>query len=404
MRVSSNVLIAQAVLALQVAAAAVTQTSEVVAGSRTTLFHEHEHKHEHDEQHRLFDLFLVEQRDFDLVVEHLVLRQQLDYFLSGFFDLVHRIIHIHHAFLDLFFLFFGDSTSVSASSTAVGVPVQNNSSGGGLSGKTWGIIGGVVGGVAALLVGLFVIWRLAKRRSSNRAMDEIAWPELQNDATGGGFSVLNPPGTRQTGGAGFEMEKDREGGGGDYYDDDDEEGEIRNGGWAAAGGAVSPRLGYDPRSSAQYYGSEGGQYGYMPDYGGQPASRNYYDPYHHQEAPLPPLPPPSATLSGRSSPGLVVTSPTTTGGPLTSPQPGQNLPYPGSPIRSSEVVDSAYPPRSSRIYSSGVGAEDAYGGYAGMSTDDVPLTASAQYPAGAGAGIPYHPGASSPSPLYSPGR
>lgn len=99
-----------------------------------------------------------------------------------------------------------------------------------------------------------------------------------------------------------------------------------------------------------------------------------------------------------------MTSPTTTGGPLTSPQPGQNLPYPGSPIRSSEVVDSAYPPRSSRIYSSGVGAEDAYGGYAGMSTDDVPLTASAQYPAGAGAGIPYHPGASSPSPLYSPGR
>ncbi|GAA5958481.1 hypothetical protein JCM8115_002479 [Rhodotorula mucilaginosa] len=298
------------------------------------------------------------------------------------------------------------STSVSASSTAVGVPVQNNSSGGGLSGKTWGIIGGVVGGVAALLVGLFVIWRLAKRRSSNRAMDEIAWPELQNDATGGGFSVLNPPGTRQTGGAGFEMEKDREGGGGDYYDDDDEEGEIRNGGWAAAGGAVSPRLGYDPRSSAQYYGSEGGQYGYMPDYGGQPASRNYYDPYHHQEAPLPPLPPPSATLSGRSSPGLVVTSPTTTGGPLTSPQPAQTLPYPGSPIRSSEVADSAYPPRSSRIYSSGAGAgaEDAYGGYAGMSTDDVPLTASAQYPAGAGAGIPYHPGASSPSPLYSPGR
>lgn len=124
------------------------------------------------------------------------------------------------------------------------------------------------------MVGLFVIWRLAKRRSSNRAMDEIAWPELQNDATGGGFSVLNPPGTRQTGGAGFEMEKDREGGGGDYYDDDDEEGEIRNGGWAAAGGAVSPRLGYDPRSSAQYYGSESGQYGYMPDYG-QPASRNY---------------------------------------------------------------------------------------------------------------------------------
>ena len=98
----------------------------------------------------------------------------------------------------------------------------------------------------------------------------------------------------------------------------------------------------------------------------------------------------------------MVTGPTT--GPSTSPQPGQNLPYPGSPIRSSEMVDSAYPPRSSRIYSSGAGAEDTYGGYAGMSTDDVPLTASAQYPAGAGAGIPYHPGAASPSPLYSPGR
>lgn len=125
------------------------------------------------------------------------------------------------------------------------------------------------------------------------------------------------------------------------------------------------------------------------------------DPYHHEEAPLPPLPPPSATLSGRSSPALVVTGPT---GPSTSPQPGQNLPYPGSPVRSSEMVDSAYPPRSSRICSSGVAAEDAYGSYAGMSTDDVPLTASAQYPAGAGAGIPYYPGASSPSPLYSPGR
>jgi hypothetical protein len=43
------------------------------------------------------------------------------------------------------------STSVSASSTAVGVPVQNNSSGGGLSGKTWGIIGGVVGVSASVL-------------------------------------------------------------------------------------------------------------------------------------------------------------------------------------------------------------------------------------------------------------
>lgn len=108
-------------------------------------------------------------------------------------------------------------------------------------------------------------------------MDEIAWPELENDATGGGFSVLNPPGTRKTGGAGFEMEKDRDGSGagGDYYDDDDDDetGEIRNGGWAAGAGAVSPRLGYDPRSSEQFYGSEGGQYGYTPAYG--PSSRNY---------------------------------------------------------------------------------------------------------------------------------
>ncbi|GAA5865551.1 hypothetical protein JCM3774_002048 [Rhodotorula dairenensis] len=291
------------------------------------------------------------------------------------------------------------STSVSASSTAVAVPVQKNSSGGGLSGKTWGIIGGVIGGVAALLVGLFVIWRLMKRRSSNRAMDEIAWPELENDATGGGFSVLNPPGTRKTGGAGFEMEKDRDGSaaGGDYYDDDDDDaGEIRNGGWAAGAGAASPRLGYDPRSSEQFYSSGGGQYGYAPDYG--QSSRNYYDLYH-QEAPLPPLPP-TGTLSGRNSPGLAAPS---------SPQPGLGLPYPGSPIHSSEMVDSAYPPRSSRIHSSSAGLagpelEDPYGGYAGMSTDDVPLTAAAQHPAGSG--IPYvgGGGGSAGGGLYSPAR
>ncbi|GAA5988923.1 hypothetical protein JCM10908_006232 [Rhodotorula pacifica] len=288
------------------------------------------------------------------------------------------------------------STSLSASSTAVAVPVQNSANSSGLSGKTWGIIGGVVGGVAALLIGLFVIWRCTKRRSSKRAMDDLSWPELQNDATGGAFSVLNPPGTRNTGGAGFEMEKDRAGGEGDYYDDEDDDrdhgaGEYRGGGYAGAGGAVSPRLAYDPRSSAQYYGSEGGQYGYMPDYG--QLSRNYYDPYH-QEAPLPPLPPTAAAYSDRHSPGL----------PAGAGPPSPALPYPGSPIRSSEmVVDSAYPPRSSRLYSAG-GAEDPYGGYAGMSTDDVPLTAAAQRPAGAGAGagIPYH-GSSGASP-YGPAR
>ncbi|POY76420.1 hypothetical protein BMF94_0618 [Rhodotorula taiwanensis] len=282
------------------------------------------------------------------------------------------------------------STITSASSSAVAVPVQNDSKNGSLSGKTWGIIGGIVGGVAALILGIFVFWKVAKRCSNNRAMDQIAWPELQNDASGGAFSTLNPQGTRRTGGAGFEMGKDHRGDG-QYYDDEEEEdhaGEIRRGGWASPR-AMSPRLAYDPRMSGQFYGLGGdGQYGYGNEYG-QPtpmAHGNYY-PYR-QEAPLPPLPPGATAGSARPTlPHLPLGS-----DPSSARHPGGPLPFPGSPVHSFEMAhEPTYPPRSGRPYSGS--AEDAYGGYAaGISTDDVPLTATAQPPAGgggAGPNIPY---------------
>lgn len=111
------------------------------------------------------------------------------------------------------------------------------------------------------------------------------------------------------------------------------------------------------------------------------------DPYR-QEAPLPPLPPGPAAGSARPTlPHLPLGS-----DPSSARHPGGPLPFPGSPVHSFEMAhEPTYPPRSGRPYSGS--AEDAYGGYAaGISTDDVPLTATAQPPAGgggAGPNIPY---------------
>ncbi|GAA5921152.1 hypothetical protein JCM1841_001174, partial [Sporobolomyces salmonicolor] len=103
------------------------------------------------------------------------------------------------------------STVLSASSSAV--PASSGDSSG-VSGKTWGIIGGVVGGVAVVIGALLLVWRCTQRRFSDldHNIDEIKWPELQPDGqtVSTGLSTLNPQGTRRTGGAGFEMEKDRE--------------------------------------------------------------------------------------------------------------------------------------------------------------------------------------------------
>ncbi|GAA5887966.1 hypothetical protein JCM5296_001515 [Sporobolomyces johnsonii] len=170
------------------------------------------------------------------------------------------------------------STLISASSSAV--PASSGDSSG-LSGKTWGIIGGVVGGVVVVIGALLLVWRCTQRRFSDldHNIDEIKWPELQPDGqtVSTGLSTLNPQGTRRTGGAGFEMEKDR---------DDGSE-------W----GDESPRLGgmrgqnasFEQPYEQPYEAMYGGQAGV----GGQQQQQrgSYYDPYlGPTAAPYPPPP------------------------------------------------------------------------------------------------------------------
>lgn len=75
---------------------------------------------------------------------------------------------------------------------------------------------------------LVIVWRCTQRRFDNldNDHDEIKWPELQPDGqtVSTGLTTLNPSATRRTGGAGFEMEKDREEGedGGDEWGDDED--------------------------------------------------------------------------------------------------------------------------------------------------------------------------------------
>ncbi|GAA5946272.1 hypothetical protein JCM3765_000179 [Sporobolomyces pararoseus] len=167
------------------------------------------------------------------------------------------------------------STMVSQSASAVAV--KQNDGGSGPSGKTWGIIGGVVGGVAILIGAILILWRCTQRRFDNLDgnMDEIKWPELQQDGlVSAGLSTLNPAATRRTGRAGIEMEKD----------DGSEWGED------------SPRLGSRPDANDSQYFDQ------VP-YAGHGSQRGSYydDPYLAQGAtPYPPPPsigyrPPSAS-------------------------------------------------------------------------------------------------------------
>ncbi|GAA5847221.1 hypothetical protein JCM9279_006141 [Rhodotorula babjevae] len=208
-----------------------------------------------------------------------------------------------------------ESTMTHESASAVPVAPKENSSGGGPSGKTWGIIGGVVGGIAALAALLYVGYRLTQRRFSNLDADgdDIRWPELQPDG-GANLATLNPQGTRRTGGAGFAMEKDD-----DESDDDDGDELDRKGAGAAGGewaaGEGSPRVGAGVGAGAGghygmgHNGSEAaflegqgghssyeqyeGAYGLPPHSPQHGARSSYYDPYlpqaHSSDPALVPL-------------------------------------------------------------------------------------------------------------------
>ncbi|BGP34632.1 hypothetical protein JCM10296v2_006454 [Rhodotorula toruloides] len=270
------------------------------------------------------------------------------------------------------------SSSTMLQESASAVPVKNETSSG-PSGKTWGIIGGVIGGVAVVVVGCLLFWRLTQRRFSNLDHDigEIKWPELQPDGGETNLSTLNPSATRKTGGAGVEMEKDREFG----YDTDEEEfGRPHAGG--AEWDAGSPRLGYGPNGSEQFYERGGGpraQSPYELAYAGGGAGAyggTYYDPY---------LGTPAAS---HLPPGAAATATD----PFANP-PTTNNPYPSAP------PTLVYPPPSHQ--------HPSYPNPFTSSADDVPLTAAQVSPAGSpaaatGGGIPYNAraGAMSPGPRY----
>lgn len=107
------------------------------------------------------------------------------------------------------------SSSLSTPAASSTVKPKNNTSSSS-TGRTWGIIGGVAGGVVALLGVLFIAYRLSQRRFSNLdhggADGDIRWPQLQMDGqmVAAGASTLRPMGTRRTGGAGIEMDGDKD--------------------------------------------------------------------------------------------------------------------------------------------------------------------------------------------------
>ncbi|GAA5928331.1 hypothetical protein JCM3775_000578 [Rhodotorula graminis] len=232
-----------------------------------------------------------------------------------------------------------ESTMTQESASAVPVAPKENSSGGGPSGKTWGIIGGVVGGIAVLAALLYVGYRLTQRRFSNLDADgdDIRWPELQPDG-GANLATLNPQGTRRTGGAGFAMEKDHDDDDDDEFDDEGEDELDRKGAgatggeWAAAEG--SPRvgagvgagaaghygLGHNASEAAFFEGQGGlgpyeqyeGAYG-QPHSPQQGARASYYDPYlPHAHSSDPALVPLSHAAGAGAGPyGAPVTYPPT---------------------------------------------------------------------------------------------
>ncbi|BGP19283.1 hypothetical protein JCM10213_008198 [Rhodosporidiobolus nylandii] len=233
------------------------------------------------------------------------------------------------------------STMLSASASAV--PAKSDASsggGGGPSGKTWGIIGGVVGGVVLLAGIVLVGWRLTQRRFSDLDnVDELRWPDLQPDGqtVSPGLTTLNPAGTKRTGGAGFEMEKD-------LHDED---------GGSEWGG--SPRVNGGAGYEVPYGGQAGGQRG------------SYYDPYPGT------APPPNDAYLG----------------PSAAPYPPPSNIYPPHPA--------APPMRSASPYMYGNTAHAASASfsnphlpYPGSSEDVTPLTG--------GQGIPYRGQAASPRP------
>ncbi|BGP26960.1 aldo-keto reductase [Rhodotorula toruloides] len=265
------------------------------------------------------------------------------------------------------------SSSTMLQESASALPVKNNTSSG-PSGKTWGIIGGVVGGVAVVVVGCLLFWRLTQRRFSNLDHDigEIKWPELQPEGGETNLSTLNPPATRKTGGAGVEMEKDRELG---YDTDEDEFGRLHAGGGAVESDAGSPRLGYGPNGREQFYergGGLGAQSPYELAYAGGGAGAyggTYYDPYLGTPAP------------SRLPPGAAATAIDPFANPPTTV-------YPSAPPT---IV---YPPPSHQ--------HPSYPNPFASSADDVPLTAAQVPPAASAAaaagGIPYNARAGAMSP------
>ncbi|GAA5895820.1 hypothetical protein JCM8208_005096 [Rhodotorula glutinis] len=224
-----------------------------------------------------------------------------------------------------------ESTMTHESASAVPVAPKENSSAGGPSGKTWGIIGGVVGGIALLAALLYVGYRLTQRRFSNLDADgdDIRWPELQPDG-GANLATLNPQGTRRTGGAGFAMEKDRDDDDDEFDDEGDDELDRKGAGatggeWAAAEG--SPRVGAGVgagagghyglghnASEAAFFKGQGGHSPYEQYEGAygqvqspqQGARGSYYDPYlphaHSSDPALVPLSHAAAAAGPYASP------------------------------------------------------------------------------------------------------
>ncbi|GAA5974342.1 hypothetical protein JCM11641_006748 [Rhodosporidiobolus odoratus] len=271
------------------------------------------------------------------------------------------------------------SKSTMLSSSASAVAAKSDSGGSGPSGKTWGIIGGVVGGVVLVSGLLLMAWRLTQRRFSD--LDDNAdfrWPELQPDGQGvsAGLTTLNPQGTRRTGGAGIEMEKDK------YEEDVSEwaggaDGSPRVGGGVGGGeGGVGIMRGQNGseyfgdqqlyEAQSQYRGSVGGAGIGM---GSQRGS--YYDPYLPSSIPY---------QSQQSTP---IYPPQ----PITSVPPRVASPYGGYP----DVAAASYSSSPHLVHQS-----LHMGGGANGSGEELPLTAGAVPPAGAG--IPYRMAAASPGP------
>ncbi|GAA5895821.1 hypothetical protein JCM6882_001389 [Rhodosporidiobolus microsporus] len=271
-----------------------------------------------------------------------------------------------------------ESTMLSASVSALSD--KDGGGGGGPSGKTWGIIGGVIGGVLVVAGILLVVWRMTQRRFSDldHDNDAIKWPELHagDQTVSPGLTTLNPQGTRRTGGAGFEMEKDR------FGDDDDDRGSEwgagspRLGAVGAGGGLRGKESAYFEREApyeVQYAGAAG--------MGGQRGS--YYDPYLGGPPPHVAGAPQDSYLGPSAAPYP----------PPPSIQPAHNL-YPPQPLSS---TPSPSPAGSPYMYPDAAATNGSFSSSAphlhlgNPSAEDMPLTAAA-------GGIPYRPQAASPGP------